>query len=189
MPSSNDEPNLMLCACIAMEAIILFNTKVADCGALPLNCLHKTTQFHSFFSHTICNRTYVFLSQPPFVYFGFFDTSLRKSSCISIWCYIKTPSNVWLLWMLIVFKAILVLYFISCWRRLLFIYKFRLMWVRVWVDHNLWKRRRIRRGDLGHFRCLGPRIRSRKRGFSKKRVDVLPDNNNEISLSRVFVGD
>lgn len=82
---SSPDSSLILYACIAKGTIILaeFNSRVEDLGSLVMNCLEKTPQFHSVFSHTVRNKTYMFIADHPFVYFGIFDGNLEKSSCFS----------------------------------------------------------------------------------------------------------
>ncbi|XP_059304580.1 phytolongin Phyl2.2-like [Lycium ferocissimum] len=75
------DPSLVHYACVAKGTIILaeINSKDADLGSLALKCLEKTPPLHTFFSHTIRNRTYVFLIENPFVFFAIFDEKIEKS--------------------------------------------------------------------------------------------------------------
>ncbi|KAJ8554286.1 hypothetical protein K7X08_024964 [Anisodus acutangulus] len=79
------DPNLVYYACVAKGTIILaeFNSKDADLGSLALKCLEKTPPLHTFFSHTIRNRTYMFLIENPFVFFAIFDEKIEKSDGIA----------------------------------------------------------------------------------------------------------
>lgn len=74
------DPNLVYYACVAKGTIILaeINSKDADLGSLALKCLEKTPSLHTFFSHTIRNRTYTFLVENPFVFFAIFDEKVEK---------------------------------------------------------------------------------------------------------------
>ncbi|CAN4089550.1 unnamed protein product [Withania somnifera] len=75
------DPSLVYYACVAKGTIILaeINSKDADLGSLALKCLEKTPPLHTFFSHTIRNRTYTFLIENPFVSFAIFDEKVEKS--------------------------------------------------------------------------------------------------------------
>lgn len=78
-PISN--PNLVLYACIARGTTILaeFNRDQPDLPPLALKCIELTPPHHSIFSQTRHRRTYTFLIDDPFVYFGIFDDALSKS--------------------------------------------------------------------------------------------------------------
>lgn len=71
--------------CIARGTTVLaeFISKDEDLGAIALKCLEKTPQFHSMYSHTVRNKTYLYLIDDPFVYFGIFDANLQKPLCVS----------------------------------------------------------------------------------------------------------
>ncbi|MCD7458059.1 hypothetical protein HAX54_037080 [Datura stramonium] len=75
------DPNLVYYACVAKETVILaeINSKDADLESLALKCLEKTPPLHTFFSHTIRNRTYTFLIENPYVFFAIFDEKVDKS--------------------------------------------------------------------------------------------------------------
>ncbi|KAL8095727.1 phytolongin Phyl2.2-like [Apium graveolens] len=60
-----------------------FISKDKDLGAIALKCIEKTPQFHSMYSHTVRNKTYLYLIDDPFVYFGIFDANLGKPMCVS----------------------------------------------------------------------------------------------------------
>ncbi|KAF3666185.1 hypothetical protein CQW23_07800 [Capsicum baccatum] len=79
------DPNLVYYACVAKGTIVLaeINSKDADLGSLALKCLEKTPPFHTFFSHTIRNRTYTFLIENPFVFFAIFDEKIEKSDGVA----------------------------------------------------------------------------------------------------------
>lgn len=72
-------------ACIAKGTTVLaeFVSKDEDLGAIALKCLEKTPQFHSMYSHTVRNNTYLYLIDDPFVYFVIFDANLEKPLCVS----------------------------------------------------------------------------------------------------------
>ncbi|KAL3342285.1 hypothetical protein AABB24_026350 [Solanum stoloniferum] len=75
------DPNLVYYSCVAKGTTILaeINSKDADLGSLALKCLEKTPPLHTFFSHTIRNRTYTFLIENPYVFFAIFDEKIDKS--------------------------------------------------------------------------------------------------------------
>ncbi|KAK1366449.1 Longin domain-containing protein [Heracleum sosnowskyi] len=82
---SNMYSNMIFYSCIAKGTTILadFLSKNEDLGAIALKCLEKTPRFHSLYSHTVRNRTYLYLIDDPFVYFGIFDVNLEKPLCVS----------------------------------------------------------------------------------------------------------
>lgn len=82
---SNMYSNMIFYSCIAKGTTILaeFLSKNEDLGAIALKCLEKTPRFHSMYSHTVRNRTYLYLIDDPFVYFGIFDVNLEKPLCAS----------------------------------------------------------------------------------------------------------
>ncbi|XP_057426921.1 phytolongin Phyl2.2-like [Lotus japonicus] len=51
--------------------------------ALASECLPLTPPTHSLFSHTVNNRTYTFLIDPPFIYFAIFDHRHTKSQTLT----------------------------------------------------------------------------------------------------------
>lgn len=79
------DPNFVYYACVAKGTIILaeINSKDADLGSLALKCLEKTPPLHTFFSHTIRNRTYTFLIEDPFAFFAIFDEKVEKSDGVA----------------------------------------------------------------------------------------------------------
>lgn len=82
---SNLDPDMVYYACIAKETTILaeFNSKDADLGSVALSCLEKAPEFHSDFSHSVHNKTYMFIFEKPYTYFAIFDENLDKPSCFS----------------------------------------------------------------------------------------------------------
>ncbi|KAJ0765092.1 putative Longin-like domain superfamily protein [Helianthus annuus] len=81
----NWSPNSIFYTCIAKHTTILaeFNpNNSSHLTDLANKCLEKTPAFHSVFSHTVHNRTYMFFINDPFVYFGIFDHSLDKHNCL-----------------------------------------------------------------------------------------------------------
>lgn len=82
---NNMYSNMIFYACIAKGTTILaeYMSNDEDLGAIALKCLEKTPQFHSMYSHTIRNKTYIYLIDDPFVYFGIFDGNLEKFLCVS----------------------------------------------------------------------------------------------------------
>ncbi|KAJ1395691.1 Longin-like domain superfamily [Sesbania bispinosa] len=52
--------------------------------------LTQTPPKHSLFSHTVNNRTYTFLIDPPFVFFAIFDSHLLKSQTLSFLNHIRS---------------------------------------------------------------------------------------------------
>ncbi|KAL8148429.1 phytolongin Phyl2.2-like [Apium graveolens] len=83
--ANNLDPDMVYYACIAKETTILaeFNSKDAHLGSIALNCLEKSPEFHSDFSHSVHNMTYMFVFEKPYTYFAIFDQNLEKPSCIS----------------------------------------------------------------------------------------------------------
>ncbi|KAM7267902.1 hypothetical protein ACFE04_010068 [Oxalis oulophora] len=81
-------PDLVYYACIAKGSTILveFSLKQVDDGddndddieSLALKCIEKTPPHHSRLSHTIRNRTYMYLIDDPIVYFAIFDKTLDR---------------------------------------------------------------------------------------------------------------
>ncbi|KAJ7959357.1 phytolongin Phyl2.1-like [Quillaja saponaria] len=73
-------PELILYACTAKGTTILaeYTSKESNIEELALECLKKTPNHHSVFSHTVKQRTYLFLIDDPFVYFSIFDEKLEK---------------------------------------------------------------------------------------------------------------
>lgn len=55
-----------------------FNSADSSLQDLAYQCLLQTPRHHSVFSHTSVNRTYTFLLNDPFVYFGIFDPNMPK---------------------------------------------------------------------------------------------------------------
>lgn len=88
-------PNLVFYACIAKGTTIVaeFNSKDADLGALAAKCLESTPPLHSIFSHTMRDRTYTFLIDENFVYFGIFDEKFEKSEGLSFLKSVKDSFN------------------------------------------------------------------------------------------------
>lgn len=82
---SNMYSKMIFYACIAKGTTVLaeFVSKDEDLGAIALKCLEKTPRFHSMYSHTVRNKTYLYLIDDPFVYFGIFDANLEKPLCVS----------------------------------------------------------------------------------------------------------
>lgn len=81
-------PDLIQYLCIAKSTTILAhhinkNPKDSNIETLASKCLEQSPPNHSFFSHTVNNRTYTFLIEPPFVLFAIFDTHLLKSHAIT----------------------------------------------------------------------------------------------------------
>lgn len=80
-------PELIHYVCIAKSTTILaqYNTtKDPKIEALASQCIAQTPPNHSLFSHTLNDRTYTFLIEPPFVYFAIFDTELLKSQTLNL---------------------------------------------------------------------------------------------------------
>ncbi|KAK4749730.1 hypothetical protein SAY87_027179 [Trapa incisa] len=73
--------NLVLYACIAKGTSILaeFSRDHTDIPPLALKCIELAPLHHSMFSQTHRGRTYTFLIDDPFVYFGIFNEALSKS--------------------------------------------------------------------------------------------------------------
>lgn len=79
-------PSLVFYACIAKGSIILGEFSSKEPGipeTLAQECIDKTPQYHSVFSHTVCNRTYTFLINGPLTYFVIHDENLDKGE--SFW--------------------------------------------------------------------------------------------------------
>ncbi|XP_061349003.1 phytolongin Phyl2.2 [Gastrolobium bilobum] len=80
-------PELIHYACIARSNTILGhhnnNSKDPNIEALASKCISLTPPNHSLYTHTVKNRTYTFLIDPPFVYFAIFDHQLLKSQTLS----------------------------------------------------------------------------------------------------------
>ncbi|XP_044486255.1 phytolongin Phyl2.2 [Mangifera indica] len=76
-------PNLVFYACIAKGSLILgefLSREISE--VLARQCVNKTPPHHSMFSHTVSNRTYTFLINDPFTYFGIFDENIEKSDLL-----------------------------------------------------------------------------------------------------------
>ncbi|RDX65501.1 Phytolongin Phyl2.1, partial [Mucuna pruriens] len=95
-------PELIYYACIARSSTILAqhqSDKEANMEALAAQCVAQAPPNHSLFSHTVNNRTYTLLMDPPFVFFAIFDHSLLKSQTLPFLHRIKSsfrqtlPSN------------------------------------------------------------------------------------------------
>jgi hypothetical protein len=82
-------PDLIHYLCIAKSTTILahhINSNSKDSNnieSLASKCLEQSPPNHSFFSHTVNNRTYTFLIEPPFILFAIFDQNLLKSDALS----------------------------------------------------------------------------------------------------------
>ncbi|XP_031258673.1 phytolongin Phyl2.2 [Pistacia vera] len=86
-------PNLVFYACIANGSIILGEFLSREQGiseVLAQQCVDKTPPYHSMFSHTVSNRTYTFLINDPFTYFGIFDKNIQKSELLGFLNRIKS---------------------------------------------------------------------------------------------------
>lgn len=85
------DPNLVYYACVAKGTIILaeINSKDADLGSIALKCLEKTPPLHTFFTHTVRNRTYTFLIENAFVFFAIFDEKIDKSDGLAFLSRVK----------------------------------------------------------------------------------------------------
>ncbi|KAJ7965334.1 phytolongin Phyl2.1-like [Quillaja saponaria] len=73
-------PSLIFYACIAKGTTILaeYTSREPNIEGLAQQCLEKTPKNHSVFSHTVKQRTYLFLMGDPFVYFLIFDEKMEK---------------------------------------------------------------------------------------------------------------
>ncbi|CAK9151602.1 unnamed protein product [Ilex paraguariensis] len=92
----NPNPKFLIYyACVAKGTTILaeFNSKDADLGALAAKCLEKTPAHHSIFSHTIRDKTYMFLLDDSFLYFAIFDENLDNSEGLSFLKSVKDAFN------------------------------------------------------------------------------------------------
>ncbi|XP_021729115.1 phytolongin Phyl2.2-like [Chenopodium quinoa] len=83
------DPDLVRYACVAHHrsldsSTILgeFNSADSALQQLAHQCLHSVPPHHSIFSHSYRNQAYTFLLNDGFVYFGIFDSKLRKSDQI-----------------------------------------------------------------------------------------------------------
>ncbi|XP_058781448.1 phytolongin Phyl2.2 [Vicia villosa] len=88
-------PDLIHYLCIAKSTTILAhhikNSKDSSTiETLASKCLENSPPNHSFFSHTVNNRTYTFLIAPPFVLFAIFDHQLLKPHALAFLNRIKS---------------------------------------------------------------------------------------------------
>ncbi|KAK7410723.1 hypothetical protein VNO78_01737 [Psophocarpus tetragonolobus] len=95
-------PELIHYLCIARSETILAqhqSEKEPNMEALAAQCVAKAPANHSLFSHTVNERTYTFLMDPPFVFFAISHHSLLKSQTLPFLHRIKAsfrqtlPSN------------------------------------------------------------------------------------------------
>ncbi|KAK7350981.1 hypothetical protein VNO77_10088 [Canavalia gladiata] len=78
-------PELIYYACIARSTTILAHHQKEEdpiMEALASECVAQAPPNHSLFTHTVNNRTYTFLIDPPFVFFAIFDHHLLKSQTL-----------------------------------------------------------------------------------------------------------
>ncbi|TKY74084.1 VAMP protein [Spatholobus suberectus] len=78
-------PELIHYACIARSSTILAqhqSEKEPDMESLAAQCVAQAPSNHSLFSHTVNNRTYTFLMDPPFVFFAISHHTLLKSQTL-----------------------------------------------------------------------------------------------------------
>lgn len=75
------DPSLVTYACVARGATILaeFTAGDADLETLALKCVENAPPLHAMFSQTCRQRTYTFVMDASFTYFGIFHESLGKS--------------------------------------------------------------------------------------------------------------
>ncbi|CAL5204064.1 unnamed protein product [Lathyrus oleraceus] len=88
-------PDLIHYLCIAKSTTILAHhikdsKDSSTIETLASKCLQHSPPNHSFFSHTVNNRTYTFIIQPPFVLFAIFDHNLLKSHALAFLNRIKS---------------------------------------------------------------------------------------------------
>lgn len=76
----SSDRDLVLYTCVADGATIIadFVRDDLDLETLAVKCLHHTPPNHAVYSHTVDNRSYVFLIDERFVLFGIFDEGLEK---------------------------------------------------------------------------------------------------------------
>ncbi|BAT78838.1 hypothetical protein LR48_Vigan04g153800 [Vigna angularis] len=78
-------PELIHYACIARSDTILAqhqSDKEPNMEALAAQCVAQAPPNHSLYSHTVNNRTYTFLIDPPFVFFLISHHTLLKSQTL-----------------------------------------------------------------------------------------------------------
>ncbi|XP_020234448.1 phytolongin Phyl2.2 [Cajanus cajan] len=78
-------PELIQYACIARSTTILAqhqSEKEASMESLAAQCVAQAPPNHSMFSHTVDNRSFTFLIDPPFVFFTISHHTLLKSQTL-----------------------------------------------------------------------------------------------------------
>ncbi|KAL2339608.1 hypothetical protein Fmac_007548 [Flemingia macrophylla] len=79
------DPELIQYACIARSRTILGqhqSEKEESMESLAAECVAEAPPNHSMFSHTVDNRSFTFLIEPPFVFFAICHHSLMKSQTL-----------------------------------------------------------------------------------------------------------